>query len=671
LGTADADTSSVVVPRPRQSAAVLFTLLAILGLGATSLRAPQAVHGPPTGAATRSPSRSTAPSALVRCEPGTLSRCLHADVPPPGVDVRIRPTTALLRTRDGAGDDAVEAAQDAGVAAAAKRSTAVSCDGDGTSGDRVQAMYVVASDRPNRFTAIAPSIRAWAAGVDDVFNRSAALTGGVRHVRFVTTGTPQTGCTAKVVRVVVPKAATKSFDATIAAVRAAGYNSAARKYLMWVDATVYCGIAEVYSDSRHSADNLNNGYAPQFARIDSACWGFGNSVEAHELTHTLGAVQGDAPHHTLYGHCFDEYDRMCYNDGSGIAMREVCPAARDSLLDCRADDYFSTAPGQGSYLATHWNTADSRWLIAGGKVMGAAPSVSLTANSMVPGLPTQISASAAVPHGRRVLSMRFTSNQTSCRLSHATATAAQATMICPAGLHTAPSVRVTVTDSASRTTSATTVISLDSSARPASLKLLVDGERADAGAWCPITGTLTGRLVDDATRKPVAGIPVRFTKQRAGGPATPFAPTTTGLTGSARATTKLTAHVVGADSRATGPWAAGNATTGQPLRIRPCTSRLTTSVSATSIRAGGTVSVQGTLRGVTGTHSTPAVAQQILVEVRPRGKQAVLVGRATVDANGRWHVVVKPKVSGSLVARFAGVAGLRPVAVRAAALTVR
>jgi hypothetical protein len=660
----------VVVPRTRQSVAVLLALLAVLGLGATAPQAAQAVHGPAAHA--RSAGRDTGLGTLTRCAPSTLSRCLHADVPPPGVDVRIRPTTAALRTRDGAGDDAVEAAQDAGVAAAAQgKSTAVPCDGDGAAGDRVQAMYVVAADRPNRFTAIAPSIRAWAAGVDDVVNRSAALTGGVRHVRFVATGAPGSGCIAKVARVIVPKGATKNFDSTIAAVRAAGYDSDSRKYLMWVDATVYCGIAEVYGDSRPTADNLNNGYAAQFARIDAACWGFGNSVEAHELMHALGAVQGDAPHHTRYGHCYDEYDRMCYDDGSGIAMRVVCPAARDSLLDCGANDYFSTAPPRGSYLATHWNTANSRWLIAGGRIAAASPSVSLTANRMVPGLPTQISAGAAVPHGRHVVSVRFSSSDPSCRLSHASAAATQATMVCPAGLDTAPSVRATVTDSAKRTATATAVVALDSSPRSASLQLLVDGERANAGAWCPIVGTLTARLVDDATGKPVAGIPVRFSKQRAGGPATPFAPTTTGLSGTARTTAKLTAHVLGADARATGPWAAGHATTGQPLRIRPCVARLTASASATSIRAGGTVSVQGTLRGVAGAHSIPAVGQRILVEVRPRGKKAVLVGRATVDASGRWHVVVKPKVSGSLVARFAGTAGLRPVAARAAALTVR
>ena len=36
------------------------------------------------------------------------------------------------------------------------------------------------------------------------------------------------------------------------------------------------------------------------------------------------------------------------------------PARRgDLLLDCRNDAYFASAPASGSWLATHWNVADS------------------------------------------------------------------------------------------------------------------------------------------------------------------------------------------------------------------------------------------------------------------------------------------------------------------------
>jgi hypothetical protein len=104
------------------------------------------------------------------------------------------------------------------------------------------------------------------------------------------------------------------------------------------------------------------------ARIDEGCWGeydVRGSTEAHELTHTLGAVLGGAPHATNYGHCWDTYDVMCYDDGPGTELKVVCPRAHQQLLDCGHDDYFSTAPPAGSWLLTHWNVANSGFLADG------------------------------------------------------------------------------------------------------------------------------------------------------------------------------------------------------------------------------------------------------------------------------------------------------------------
>jgi hypothetical protein len=53
---------------------------------------------------------------------------------------------------------------------------------------------------------------------------------------------------------------------------------------------------------------------------------------------------------------------MCYPDGISAVMSYVCPASFDQRFDCGHDDYFSASPAPESYLATHWNTADSGWL---------------------------------------------------------------------------------------------------------------------------------------------------------------------------------------------------------------------------------------------------------------------------------------------------------------------
>jgi len=241
----------------------------------------------------------------------------------------------------------------------------IGCYGTGQDGKRVEAIYAFPADHPDRYNQVVPSIRQWAAETDAVFQASASQTGGTRRIRFVTDG----NCDLVVTRVALSSSGDDTFDNTIAELAAQGYNKSDRKYLVWMDATELCGIGTYYADSRPTADNFNNGRSgvpASVSRIDSGCWGLasrGQSVEAHELMHSLGAVVPTAPNSTVNGHCSDDDDRMCYADGSPLlVLRVVCPDSQEALFDCHNDDYFNTSPPAGSYLANNWNTANNAFL---------------------------------------------------------------------------------------------------------------------------------------------------------------------------------------------------------------------------------------------------------------------------------------------------------------------
>jgi len=224
----------------------------------------------------------------------------------------------------------------------------------GTDGARVQAVYVHAADVADSYSGLLASLEQWTANVDSVFATSAAETGGVRHVRFVT----DASCTPAVADVTVSSTGDDDLSNTITELQAQGYNRTDRKYLLWVDASVYCGIATVENDDSAAATNRNNS-GPSYGRVDSGCWG--GDTEAHELEHNLGGVQLSAPHSDGGWHCTDEYDRMCY-ETSGHTMTYPCPLEHDHVLDCGHDDYFSTVPDPNGYLASHWNSANSVFL---------------------------------------------------------------------------------------------------------------------------------------------------------------------------------------------------------------------------------------------------------------------------------------------------------------------
>ncbi|MFC8920300.1 RICIN domain-containing protein [Streptomyces sp. NPDC057116] len=322
----------------------------------------------------------------------TTGHCTHGpDAPPKGVDIK-KDTPPAVRTAVPAEDPAKPgpdtsggepsgtelprtippldaAAPKAGEPPAATGPSArkapangpagqtVQCDGDGTTGNRVQVVYAHAPGN-DRYATYLASFRKWAADADLIFSESAEDTGGVRHIRYVT----GSDCVPTVLNMELPASAMAEFSAMNRALAARGLDRRDRKYMIFADAQVYCGIGTFAGDERPAQNNLSN-FGPSYGRTDTGCWG--GHTAAHELGHNLGAVNNSAPNTSRGAHCTDEWDVMCYSDSPYYPrMRSVCQdGAYENRLDCNHDDYFHTSPRPGSYLATHWNIADSQFLM--------------------------------------------------------------------------------------------------------------------------------------------------------------------------------------------------------------------------------------------------------------------------------------------------------------------
>ncbi|HEU4399484.1 MAG TPA: carboxypeptidase-like regulatory domain-containing protein [Actinomycetota bacterium] len=339
-------------------------------IGAATLAAIMAVAVVPASApppASRPPAEQQPTDPAVACQGwgagGRPVACPHGnDTPPPGVSLYHRPTLEELQARTTLHSRSprlrgLAALEQSTTAATPSAPAAVPCIGDGTSGNRIQTIYARSPLVADRYDSLLASFRQWAAEADQATWLSAAETGGGRRLRFVTDGT----CQLQVARVLLTPAGEADFDLMRTELQVLGYNRSDRKYLVWVDAAAgICGLGEVYDDQRPTTSNWNNG-GPMYARVDAPCWHY---AELHEIFHTLGAVQPDTPHRSAARHCTDEADVMCYDDDGGgpVTMTTTCPPEHEVLLDCGHDDYFSTNPPAGNYLAGHWNTATSSFL---------------------------------------------------------------------------------------------------------------------------------------------------------------------------------------------------------------------------------------------------------------------------------------------------------------------
>lgn len=313
--------------------------------------------------------------------------CTHGPDPAPaGRDVREPRSTADLREAAGLSPLPSIAATTPGTSTPPTDGTgAIVCDGDGVSGKRVEVLYMLPADKTDRFASIKDALGQYVIRADRQLNASAAETGGSRHWRLVTEADPAgvAPCVLRITKVDVGSADDDSFDASINALVARGYNRPDRKYLIMGESDVYCGIGSIYSDDQPGQANINNGTYAQYARVDAGCW---NYAEAHELMHNLGGVQPGAPNATPGWHCTDESDEMCYVDGPGVVMRNVCSGRDGTLFDCNHDDYFlAGTPPATNFLATHWNTAYSGFLIDPGVVPDASAPAAPSGLSATPG----------------------------------------------------------------------------------------------------------------------------------------------------------------------------------------------------------------------------------------------------------------------------------------------
>lgn len=244
------------------------------------------------------------------------------------------------------------------------------CYSDGVDGYRVSVLYVHATDAPNRLGQVVDRIRRDVGQVEAMVVDSAASQRGRRHVRWETEAAG-TGCRVRVRSVGVARGQLQDLLSTVKALEDRGYTRTDRRYALYVDHDRYCGIATMPRDDQAGPANAANRRAG-YARVDRRCWNRGDtggySTMAHELFHSIGAVQPHAPNATSGGHCTDEWDPLCYDDGSGRRTWVRCRSGGGDAdihhrqLDCGADDYFALNPPSGSYLATRWNTANSPYL---------------------------------------------------------------------------------------------------------------------------------------------------------------------------------------------------------------------------------------------------------------------------------------------------------------------
>jgi len=250
------------------------------------------------------------------------------------------------------------------------------CPGDGRKGPRVRVLLGVPKGTTAPDPASTRSLMRQALYLADA-NLDAASTSVGQHYRFfcrhdrnVTVATVQLP--------VIGSDATYTFDDVTTELTAQGFTKSSAIYAAFV-ANIDCcytygGQGSMTSDDRPSGStNRNNDSFPRYSMIRLGATFDATTLALlfqHETGHNIGAVQNSAPHTSGAFHCYETNDIMCYDDGGpyftgGGSLVSVCPdpsSAGMYAFDCGGDDYYNATPAPNTYIADHWNVAESRWL---------------------------------------------------------------------------------------------------------------------------------------------------------------------------------------------------------------------------------------------------------------------------------------------------------------------
>ncbi|MDQ1681159.1 MAG: hypothetical protein QOI42_2018 [Frankiaceae bacterium] len=267
-----------------------------------------------------------------------------------------------------------------------------------SAGPRVHVYFAYKAGSANTLAKQRAQLRDVVAQTDAIYAQSARDSGGTRHIRWLMDGS----CHLVITPLVVTDVSANPYAPfrAVVASRTLAATDHALIFLNYSYGAYACGYGSLRDDARASSLNQSNHYQGTAEVFNGECRDDGRSA-AHELGHTLGAVQFGAPHASYQGHCYDGYlDVMCYDDGSIPAPMRTgsCPDGAARTFDCGHDDYFNANPRAGTYLATHWNVANSALLArTGPSRWDAIPNPTIAITNVTPGSTYAAAAATSTP----------------------------------------------------------------------------------------------------------------------------------------------------------------------------------------------------------------------------------------------------------------------------------